>query len=206
LLDLAVERAYFARGCRHVAGVDEVGRGPWAGPVIAAAVLVAPESPVLDGIADSKQLTPRRRDDLAAAIVSAGLPWAVGAASIREIDRLNIRRATALAMRRALARLARRAAPADLVLVDGLPVPELGCAHEALVDGDARSYAIACASIVAKTVRDRLMRRLAGRYPAYGWETNAGYGTRLHRAAIAREGLTPHHRRSFTPVVQRELF
>ena len=202
MLDPAVERAYFARGSRRVAGVDEVGRGPWAGPVIAAAVVVGPDTPRLEGVNDSKQLTMRRREQLAAVIVST-LPYAVGAASTREIDRLNIRRATALAMRRALARLPQ---PADVVLVDGLPVPELGCAHEALVGGDARSYAIACASIVAKTVRDRLMRRLAARYPDYGWDRNCGYGTPKHRAAIELTGVTPHHRRSFTPVLQRELF
>jgi ribonuclease HII len=202
VLDLAVERAYFAQGRRLIAGVDEVGRGPLAGPVIAAAVLVGPDAPCLDGVDDSKVLTDRRRDQLAAAIVSS-LPYAVGAASCREIDRLNIRRATALAMRRALARLPH---PADAVLVDGLPVPELGCEHQALVDGDATSYAIACASIVAKTVRDRLMKLLAARYPAYGWDHNYGYGTPTHRLAIARQGISPHHRLSFTPVVQRELF
>jgi ribonuclease HII len=202
VLDLRVEQSYFARGVRLLAGVDEAGRGPLAGPVVAAAVVVAPGTPVLEGVDDSKQLTARRREQLAAAIVSS-LPYAVGAASPREIDRLNIRRATALAMRRALSRLR---VPADAVLVDGLPVPELGCAHDALVDGDARSFAIACASIVAKTVRDRLMVRLGTRHPAYGWETNAGYGTLEHRQAIEREGVTPHHRRSFTPVTQRELF
>ncbi len=201
MLDFAVEREYFARGCRTVAGVDEVGRGPWAGPVVAAAVVVAPDSPWLEGVNDSKQLTRRRREDLAAAIVS-GLVHAVGAASVREVDRLNIRRATALAMRRALARLP---AAADAVVVDGLPVPELGTEHDALVDGDAKCYAVACASIVAKTVRDRLMRRLAARYPDFGWEQNAGYGTPAHRAALDRRGPTPHHRRSFTPVVQRAL-
>jgi len=202
VLDPAVEHAFFARGSRRVAGVDEVGRGPWAGPVIAAAVVVGPDTPRLEGVNDSKQLTMRRREQLAADIVST-LPYAVGAASTREIDRLNIRRATALAMRRALARLPQ---PADVVLVDGLPVPELGCAHEALVGGDARSYAIACASIVAKTVRDRLMRRLAARYPDYGWDKNCGYGTPRHRAAMERVGVTSHHRRSFTPVLQRELW
>lgn len=202
MLGLEVERSWFARGSRSVAGIDEVGRGPWAGPVIAAAVLVEPETPWLEGINDSKQVTQRRREELAAAIVST-LPYAVGAASTREIDRLNIRRATGLAMRRALARLPR---VADTVLVDGLPMPELGCAHEAMVGGDARSFAIACASIVAKTVRDRLMRLLAVRYPDYGWNHNCGYGTPTHRAAIERVGVTPHHRRSFTPVVQRSLF
>lgn len=202
MLDFAVERTFFARGLRSVAGVDEVGRGPWAGPVIAAAVLVTPDSPWLEGVNDSKQLTRRRRETLAAAIVS-GLPYAVGAASVHEVDRLNIRRATALAMRRALARLS---PAADVVVVDGLPVPELGREHEAMVDGDARCYAVACASIVAKTVRDRLMGRLGGRYPDFGWEHNAGYGTADHRAALDRRGPTPHHRRSFTPVVQRQLF
>jgi len=205
VLDLAVERACFARGCRHVAGVDEVGRGPLAGPVVAAAVLILPDAPLLEGVNDSKQLTTRRREALAAAIVSS-LPHAVGAASTREIDRLNIRRATALAMRRALQRLAARAEAADAVLVDGLPMPEIGCDHEALVDGDAKSYAIACASIVAKSVRDRLMTRLAARHPAYGWDRNAGYATEAHRRAIVTDGITAHHRRSFTPVLQPDLF
>jgi len=202
VLGLEVERPYFARGSRRVAGVDEVGRGPWAGPVIAAAVVVEPDTPLLEGVNDSKLVTGRRREQLAAAIVST-LTYAVGAASTREIDRLNIRRATVLAMRRALSRLP---TAADTVLVDGLPVPDLEMAHEAIVDGDAKSYSIACASIVAKTVRDRLMRLLAARYPDYGWDHNCGYGTPAHRDAIERSGVTPHHRRSFTPVVQRNLF
>ncbi|HWO89178.1 MAG TPA: ribonuclease HII [Gemmatimonadales bacterium] len=198
MLDLAVERGWFERGCRLVVGVDEAGRGPLAGPVVAAAVAVGPGAPVLEGIADSKLLSARRREDLAAAIVSS-LPHAVAAASVREIDRLNIRRATALAMRRALRRLKLEG---GVVLVDGLPVPELERDHEAMVDGDARCFAIACASIVAKTVRDRLMMKLAGRHPAYGWDRNAGYGTEEHRAAIARVGVTRHHRQSFEPVAQ----
>jgi ribonuclease HII len=202
MLDLAVERSWFARGSRHVAGVDEVGRGPLAGPVVACAVVIAPDAPLLEGINDSKLITHRRREALAAAIC-ASHPYAVGAASTREIDRLNIRRATALAMRRALARLPLRA---DTILVDGLPVPELEARHEAIVDGDASCYAIACASIVAKSVRDRLMERLAARHPAYGWDRNAGYATEEHRAAIKQAGVTPHHRRSFTPVLQQELF
>ncbi len=201
MLDLSVERSYFARGLTRVAGVDEAGRGPWAGPVIAAAVVVTPESACLEGVNDSKQLTRRRREQLAAAIVSS-LPYALGAASVREVDRLNIRRATALAMHRALARLA---AAADVVVVDGLAVPELGFAHEPMVDGDAKCYAVACASILAKTVRDRLMQRLGLRYPDFAWAENAGYGTAAHRAALDRRGPTPHHRRSFTPVTQPRL-
>jgi ribonuclease HII len=202
VLDLSVERAYFARGLLRVAGVDEAGRGPWAGPVIAAAVLVTPQSACLQGVNDSKLLTRRRREHLAAAIASS-LPYGVGGASVREVDRLNVRRAAALAMRRALARLPE---PADLVVVDGPALPELGLEHEGMVDGDARCYAVACASILAKTVRDRVMRLLGVRYPDFGWERNAGYGTPAHRAALDRRGPTPHHRRTFTPVVQRSLF
>ena len=201
MLDLSVERAYFARGIGRVAGVDEAGRGSWAGPVVAAAVVVTPDSACLEGVDDSKKLTRRRREHLAAAIVSS-LAYAVGAASVREVDRLNIRRATALAMHRALTRLG---AAAGVIVVDGLAVPELGFVHEAMVDGDARCYAVACASILAKTVRDRLMRRLGGRYPDFGWEHNAGYGTETHRSALERCGATRHHRRSFTPVVQWRL-
>jgi ribonuclease HII len=180
----------------RLAGVDEAGRGPLAGPVVAAAVLVTPGTLRIEGVTDSKALSRRRRELLAAAIVSS-LSYGVGAASVREIDRLNIRRATALAMRRAVLRLP---AAADQVLLDGLPMPELGMPHEALVGGDRRCYAIACASIVAKTVRDHLMRLLAARYPAFGWERNAGYGTPHHFAALARCGATPHHRRTFAPL------
>jgi ribonuclease HII len=201
MLGLRVERGYFARGLGRVAGVDEVGRGPLAGPVVAAAVLVHEGTRLIRGVDDSKVLTERRREKIAAAICSR-LPYAVGAASVREIDRLNIRRASALAMQRAIERLGQ----ADVIIVDGLPIPELGHEHEAMVDGDARCFAVACASIIAKTVRDRLMTRLAAHYPAYGWERNAGYGSEEHRAAIARVGITPHHRMSFSPVSQRDLF
>lgn len=201
MLDPAIEQEWFARGVLRLAGVDEAGRGPLAGPVVAAAVVVTPETPRLAGVADSKQLSPRRREQLAAAIVSS-LPCGVGAASPREIERLNIRRATALAMRRALLHLP---AGVEVVLVDGLPMVEIGIPHHALVGGDRRCYAIACASIVAKTVRDRLMRRLAARYPDFGWERNKGYGTPHHLEALARRGPTPHHRMSFAPVAQRAL-
>jgi ribonuclease HII len=179
-----------------VAGVDEAGRGPLAGPVVAAAVIFRPEHRV-PGVTDSKQLTEAERDELVSAIRRRALCIGVGAASCREVDRLNILRATHLAMCRAVGGLAVRP---EHVLVDGLPVPDLGPDHTAVVDGDARSYTIACASIVAKTTRDGIMRRLARRYPGYGWETNVGYGTPEHVTALGQRGPTPHHRRSFVPV------
>jgi ribonuclease HII len=193
---LTLERELWARGLELVAGVDEAGRGPLAGPVIAAAVIFRTEQRVA-GVTDSKQLTGAERDRLVVAIRRRALCVGVGAASPDEVDRLNILRTTHLAMRRAVSRLP--IAP-DHILVDGLPVPALGPEHTAVVDGDARSFTIASASVVAKTVRDRLMRRLAARYPGYGWDTNVGYGTPEHVAALARHGPTPHHRRSFVPV------
>lgn len=199
---LEYERRFWGRG-RLVAGVDEVGRGPLAGPVVAAAV-VLPEGGYVVGADDSKQLTAEVREELFESIVGTSVAMGLGAASVREIDRRNILRATTVAMQRALDRLGeelrRRAAPAeDLhVVVDGLPVKYLGREHEAVVDGDALIHSIGCASIVAKVVRDRLMRRLASRYPGYGWETNVGYGTEGHRSAIDEIGLTPHHRLTFT--------
>lgn len=186
-----------------VAGVDEVGRGPLAGPVVAAAV-VLPEGGYVVGAADSKQLAADVRGELFLAIHDTALAIGLGAASVREIDRRNILRATTVAMQRALDRvevaLRRRGEPPEEchVVVDGLPVKYLGREHDAVVDGDALVHSIGCASIVAKVVRDRLMRRLAARYPGYGWETNVGYGTESHRMAIAEIGLTPHHRLTFT--------
>jgi ribonuclease HII len=177
-----------------VAGVDEAGRGPLAGPVVAAAVVLR-EGVLIEGADDSKQLSAGVREELFEAILAETVAVGVGAASVREIDRRNILRATTIAMQRALARLA--PAP-DHVVVDGLPVKFLGREHDAVVDGDALVHSIGCASIVAKVVRDRLMRRLAVRYPGYGWERNAGYGTAEHRAAIDEIGLSPHHRLTFT--------
>lgn len=182
-----------------LAGIDEVGRGPLAGPVVAAAVVMPPGRSVR-GVDDSKLLPRAVRFELAATIRSRALAVGVGAASAREVDRLNIRVASGVAMRRALAAL--QIAP-DHLLVDGLPVNELGSEHSAVIDGDAKVHCIACASIIAKTVRDTLMERLARRYPAYGWEHNAGYGTEEHRAAIDRHGMTPHHRRTFGSVQLR---
>lgn len=193
---LAIERELWSQGLELVAGVDEAGRGPLAGPVVAAAVIFRPEDRV-PGVTDSKQLTAEVREELVVEIRRRALVIGVGAASCREVDRLNILRASHLAMRRAIARL--DPLP-EHVLVDGLPVPELGPGHTAIVEGDAKSYTIACASIVAKTVRDRIMRRLAPRYPGYGWATNVGYGTPEHVTALDALGPTPHHRRSFVPV------
>lgn len=194
---------------RLLVGVDEAGRGPLAGPVVAAAVVFPPDARRINGIRDSKVLPPGDREELARKIRSRAIGLGVGAASVREVDRLNIRVAGALAMRRAIAAaLARRGEERGnpIIVIDGLPLPELGYEHEALVDGDALCYSIAAASIIAKTVRDRLMRCLAGRHPEYGWATNVGYGTHEHLSELARRGPTRHHRMSFAPCLQTELF
>ncbi len=184
---------------RVVAGLDEVGRGPWAGPVVAAAVVLAPGA-VPEGLADSKRLSAARREGLARAILGAARVG-IGAASCREIDRLNILRASDLAMRRALAALRRQGVTPAAALIDGHRVPPgLDCPAEAIVKGDGSVASIAAASIVAKVTRDRLMARLARRWPGYGWERNAGYGTAEHRRALETLGPTPHHRVSFRPV------
>jgi ribonuclease HII len=192
---MELEQACWDRGQTVIAGVDEVGRGPLAGPVLAAAV-VLPPAVAIRGVDDSKKLTAEKRAELYVEILAKAVAIGVAGASSREVDRINILRASQLAMRRALQRLG---CTPDHVFVDGLPVAGLGCEHTAVVDGDARVHCIACASIVAKVVRDRIMHLLAARYPGYGWETNAGYGTFEHRGAIAELGLTPHHRRSFEP-------
>lgn len=184
-----------------VCGIDEVGRGPWAGPVVAAAVILDPArlpADVRDAIDDSKKVPAYRRPALAAAI-RAHARVGVGAASTREIDRDNVLRATFTAMTRALARLP---LVPDAVLVDGNRAPPLGCRVVTVVGGDALCLSIAAASIVAKVLRDGMMAKLAQRHPGYGWETNVGYGTAGHRDALARFGVTRHHRRSFAPVTQ----
>jgi ribonuclease HII len=196
--DFSLENILIERHRGPVAGVDEVGRGPWAGPVVAAAVILKPDAPdrVLDALDDSKRLTVKTREALAAAIPVCA--WVgLGAASVAEIDRINILAASHLAMRRAVARLPQ--APAAC-LIDGNRLPDLPCPAEAVVKGDGLSLSIAAASIVAKVARDRLMARLALRYPAYGWQKNAGYGTGEHQEALAVAGVTVHHRRSFSPI------
>jgi ribonuclease HII len=198
--DFAIERQCQGLVC----GVDEAGRGPLAGPVVAAAVILERRrfpKMLRDGLDDSKVLTREQRE----ACYSA-LRWCadrgaarigVGAASTAEIDRLNILRAALLAMARAVAVLGARP---DTALIDGAIAPPLACAVRTVVKGDALSFSIAAASVVAKVTRDRIMRGLAPRYPGYGWETNVGYATQEHGEAIRRLGITRHHRRSFAPV------
>jgi ribonuclease HII len=185
-----------------IAGVDEVGRGPLAGPVVACAVIMPPEQRAIRGVDDSKRLTAPTRVVLAKRIAERAVAYAVGAASVREIDRFNIYHASTLAMRRALRRL--RVAP-DHVLIDGRAIRTLTVPHTAVVHGDARCFSIACASIIAKVTRDRLMCLLAGRYPGYLWERNAGYATQDHISGLATHGITPHHRRTFFRVSQLSL-
>ena len=194
------EREAWAAGRERVAGLDEAGRGPLAGPVVAAAVVLHRDQR-FEGVTDSKRLTADERTGLAELVRGEARAAALGAASTREVERLNPRGATALAMRRALARLP---LSPDQLLVDGRGMPELGV-HRALAGGDARCHSIACASILAKVVRDRLMHRLHPRYPAYGWASNVGYGTAEHLEALRRHGPTPHHRRTFGPVAQAAL-
>ena len=183
----------------HVAGLDEAGRGPWAGPVVAAAVVLdlsklPPE--IKAGLDDSKKLRKAVRELLYDSI-KASAALGVGQASVEEIDELNILQATMLAMRRAFANLPE--AP-QYAIVDGNRDPGLGVATHCLVRGDASALSIAAASIIAKVTRDRIMQRLALDFPGYGWEKNAGYGTRQHRQGLAENGVTPHHRRSFAPI------
>jgi ribonuclease HII len=185
-----------------LAGVDEVGRGPIAGPVVAAAVIMPPDMRAIRGVDDSKALTPQERQKLVGRIQERAIAWSLGAASVREIERLNIYQASVLAMRRALQRL--QVKP-DHVIIDGKAMRTLPIPHTAIVHGDARCFSIACASIVAKVTRDRLMANLAVRYPAYTWERNVGYTTRAHIRGLDASGITPHHRRSFFRVSQLML-
>ena len=185
-----------------IAGIDEVGRGPLAGPVVACAIIMPPEERVIRGVDDSKVLSAADRAHLAEKIRSRALSIGVGAASVREIDRLNIFHASVLAMRRALRRLTMQP---DHIILDGRAIRTLGVPHTAVIDGDACCYSIACASIIAKVTRDRVMHALAIRYPVYRWERNVGYSTAAHFAGIAEHGVTRHHRQSFLPCRQLTL-
>jgi ribonuclease HII len=179
-----------------ICGVDEAGRGPLAGPVFAACVILRDGDPI-DGLADSKVLTPERREELASQIRDRAVAWAVASASVEEIDRINILRASLLAMRRAVEQLV--VEPHE-VLVDGLHCPEVRFPVRAIVDGDALVSEISAASILAKTARDALMVQLHELYPDYGFASHKGYSTREHLAALRRFGICPIHRRSFAPV------
>ncbi|MEO5355177.1 MAG: ribonuclease HII [Magnetococcus sp. XQGC-1] len=200
--DLHLEHLLLQQGFTAVCGVDEVGRGPLAGPVVAAAVLLPPGDALpglLVGLNDSKQLSAARRGHFLSVIRSLAVGVEVGMASPEEIDRLNIRQATLLAMSRAVNGLALQAEA--FVLVDGRDLPaELPCRGRAVIRGDQQSLSIAAASVVAKETRDALMLRLATRHPGYGWERNMGYPTAEHLEALERLGITEEHRRSFAPV------
>ncbi|HAA92132.1 MAG TPA: ribonuclease HII [Rhodospirillaceae bacterium] len=182
-----------------VAGIDEVGRGPWAGPVVAAAVILdrsRVQQELLLGLDDSKKLTAKKREALFVLLPECA-EIGLGRAEVDEIDTLNILQASLLAMRRAYDALS---TPPQSALVDGNRAPDLPCFVETIVKGDGRSLSIAAASIVAKVSRDREMAELATSFPGYGWERNAGYGTKQHREALAELGVTPHHRKSFAPI------
>lgn len=191
---LDIESTYWKQGYAHVAGVDEAGRGCLAGPVVAAAVILPPEVAV-PGVTDSKKLSPERRDELAKAIQQTALAVSVGLCTPEEIDQLNILWAAMEAMRRAAARLD---PGADVLLIDGNRCfPDSPWPYETLVKGDQRSHAIAAASIIAKTTRDRMMADLHVALPCYGWAQNKGYPTKDHYDALAAHGPSPYHRRSF---------
>ena len=194
--DLFHETEARAAGYLRIAGVDEVGRGPIAGPVTAAAVILDPAS-IPEGLNDSKTLSEKRRESLCAALMDCA-QVSVAHATVAEIDEINILRASHLAMERAIAGLDH--AP-DIALIDGNLIPRgLTLPARAIIKGDAASLSIAAASIVAKTRRDQLMRDLAQQFPGYGWERNAGYPSKSHKEALLNLGVTPHHRRSFKPV------
>lgn len=217
---LARERAVWAEE-QLLVGVDEAGRGPLAGPVVAAAVVFPRGCAAIRGLRDSKILPASIRARLAERVRRRALAFGVAAASSREIDRYNIRVASAIAMRRAIASLIRRSSLSRYplgqgrayhdeglcyrIIIDGLPLPEIGYAHEALIDGDARCHSISAAAILAKTVRDALMHRLAVRHPGYGWHTNVGYGTEEHQEGLRVQGPTRHHRLTFAPLAQLTL-
>ncbi|NVO26252.1 ribonuclease HII [Donghicola sp. C2-DW-16] len=194
--DDSFERAAMARGLIPVAGVDEVGRGPLAGPVVAAAVILNPDD-IPEGLNDSKKLTAKRRAAILDVILEKA-EWGIGISSVQEIDEINILQASFLAMRRAVEALPRK--PAHL-LIDGNKIPpELNSFSECIVKGDSRSVSIAAASIIAKEHRDAIMRDLAQQFPGYGWEKNAGYGSKAHMDALTLLGATEHHRRTFKPI------
>ncbi len=202
-----IEEGYWQAGERHLAGVDEVGRGPLAGPVVVACVILpGPDHPEyaairarLNGLTDSKKLSAAKREHFAAVVREVALAWAIVEGSVAEIDRRNILGATHAAMARAV-RKVRKDVPPDRLLVDGhLKIPGLRAKQDALVKGDGRSITIAAASVIAKVHRDALMFRMHAKYPVYGFDRHKGYPTEEHLEAIARHGVCPQHRMSFGP-------
>jgi ribonuclease HII len=196
-VDFTLEAAQGWPGAR-IFGVDEAGRGPWAGPVTAAAISLPADFDL--GVDDSKKLTAKKRDALFDALVP--LPHGIGAASVEEIDALNILPATFLAMRRAVDALAAHIGAPAHVLVDGNKLPDWPYAAQAVIGGDGLSPSIAAASILAKVTRDREMAALDAQYPGYGWASNKGYGAKAHQQGLQKLGVTPHHRRSYAPIAK----
>ena len=180
-----------------VAGIDEAGRGPWAGPVVAAAVIIDRKN-VPKGIDDSKKLTAAKREILFEHIMQT-CQVGVGFASAEEIDNLNILQATMLAMQRAFSNLP---SEPDMTLIDGNKIPQLPCPATAIIKGDSKSISIAAASIIAKVTRDRVMHELAIQHPQYGFDKHSGYGTKIHQEALERYGITPHHRKTYKPIAK----
>ena len=195
--DLTMESALWQQGLKRIAGVDEVGRGCLAGPVISVALLLPVDCEMIAGVRDSKKLTAKKRQALYPLIMEQAVAIGVGAGGVKEIDTINILNSSYLSMQRALRRL-----PAyDHALIDGRDSKtiDLGV-HTAVIKGDNRCYSIACAAIVAKVIRDKMMTALARHYPAYAWEKNMGYGTKAHLAGLQTAGVTAHHRHSYAPV------
>ena len=195
------EKAARRQGALRIAGLDEVGRGPLFGPVVAAAVILAPRCR-LDGLTDSKKLSEKKRDEFAVQIRDNAVAWAVAAVDVETIDRINIRRASLLAMRLAVEQLA---LSPDYLLIDGVDTIDWPCPQQSVIQGDAISLSIAAASVLAKTHRDRMIVELDGQFPGYGLASHKGYGVPEHLAARARLGPTPLHRRNFSPVAQALL-
>jgi ribonuclease HII len=196
-----LEEAARVRGAQRIAGVDEVGRGPLFGPVVAAAVIL-PKGCRLQGLTDSKKLSEKKRTELDAAIRLNAVAFAIAEVDVETIDRINIRQASLLAMRRAVQQLA---LSPDYLLIDGLDTIDWECEQQAVIRGDGTSFSIAAASVLAKVYRDRLLVELDGTFPGYGLARHKGYGSPEHMAALARLGPTPQHRKSYRPVAQAAL-
>lgn len=190
---LEFEKEAFAKGYKSVCGVDEAGRGPLAGPVCAAAVIL-PEGVIIEGVNDSKKLSEKKRESLFDVIREQALSYSIAYATVDEIEEINILNATMLAMRRAIDGLDIKA---DYAMIDGNKIPPIDIDAECIVKGDAKSMSIACASILAKVSRDRLLYKYAEEYPMYGFDKHKGYGTKVHREAILKYGPCPYHRKSF---------